>query len=74
MGKPRRSAEASREDTSLKLTPQQDDALKAVADWLDNGNQPIFRLFGYAGTGKTTLAKHFAEGIDGAVQFAVFTG
>ena len=58
----------------MKLTPQQDDALKAVADWLDNGNQPIFRLFGYAGTGKTTLAKHFAEGIDGAVQFAAFTG
>ncbi|TFF22814.1 ATP-binding protein [Jiella endophytica] len=58
----------------MKLTPQQDDALKAVADWLDHGNQPIFRLFGYAGTGKTTLARHFAEGIDGAVQFAAFTG
>ena len=58
----------------MKLTPQQDDALRAVAEWLDHGNQPIFRLFGYAGTGKTTLAKHFAEGIDGAVQFAAFTG
>ncbi|MBO0663332.1 ATP-dependent RecD-like DNA helicase [Jiella sp. MQZ9-1] len=58
----------------MQLTPQQDDALMAVADWLENGNQPIFRLFGYAGTGKTTLARHFAEGIDGAVQFAAFTG
>jgi len=48
--------------------------LKAVADWLADGETPIFRLFGYAGTGKTTLARHFAEGIDGAVQFAAFTG
>ncbi|MEF2553071.1 ATP-dependent RecD-like DNA helicase [Aurantimonas sp. A2-1-M11] len=58
----------------MKLSPQQDDALKAVAGWLEAGDTPIFRLFGYAGTGKTTLAKHFAEGIDGAVQFAAFTG
>ncbi|UIJ70504.1 ATP-dependent RecD-like DNA helicase [Aurantimonas sp. HBX-1] len=58
----------------MKLSPQQDDALMAVARWLEAGETPIFRLFGYAGTGKTTLAKHFAEGIDGAVQFAAFTG
>ncbi|MCB8838206.1 ATP-dependent RecD-like DNA helicase [Aurantimonas sp. VKM B-3413] len=58
----------------MKLSPQQDEALRAVADWLDRGDQPIFRLFGYAGTGKTTLARYFAEGIDGAVQFAAFTG
>ncbi len=58
----------------MQLTPQQDDALRAVAEWLDRGDQPVFRLFGYAGTGKTTLARHFAEGIDGAVQFAAFTG
>ncbi|HEX2018646.1 MAG TPA: ATP-dependent RecD-like DNA helicase [Aurantimonas sp.] len=58
----------------MKLSPQQDDALTAVARWLDAGETPIFRLFGYAGTGKTTLARHFAEGIDGAVQFAAFTG
>jgi exodeoxyribonuclease-5 len=58
----------------MKFSPQQDQALQAVATWLQDGGQPIFRLFGYAGTGKTTLAKHFAEGIDGSVQFAAFTG
>ncbi|MCW4114040.1 ATP-dependent RecD-like DNA helicase [Aurantimonas sp. MSK8Z-1] len=58
----------------MKLSPQQDEALKAVAQWLEAPDKPIFRLFGYAGTGKTTLARHFAEGIDGAVQFAAFTG
>jgi len=39
-----------------------------------NGTPPIFRLFGYAGTGKTTLARHIAEGVDGEVKFAAFTG
>ena len=32
------------------------------------------RLFGYAGTGKTTLAKHLAEHVDGRVIFAAYTG
>ena len=32
------------------------------------------RLFGYAGTGKTTLARHVAEDVDGEVKFAAFTG
>jgi exodeoxyribonuclease-5 len=61
------------------FTPHQDAALKAVADWLKgkpgaSGNPQIFRLFGYAGTGKTTLAKHLAEDVDGKVVFAAFTG
>jgi len=29
---------------------------------------------GYAGTGKTTLARHIADGVDGEVKFAAFTG
>ncbi|KGT80513.1 ATP-dependent RecD-like DNA helicase [Bradyrhizobium japonicum] len=61
------------------FTPHQDAALKAVGDWLKakpgrNGTPPIFRLFGFAGTGKTTLARHIAEGVDGEVKFAAFTG
>lgn len=58
----------------MEFSPQQDDALKAVADWLKRNDSQVFRLFGYAGTGKTTLARHFAEGVDGSVQFAAFTG
>ncbi|WP_182085250.1 ATP-dependent RecD-like DNA helicase [Aureimonas sp. ME7] len=58
----------------MKFSPQQDEALVRVAEWLQRGDQPIFRLFGYAGTGKTTLARHFAEGVEGGVQFAAFTG
>ncbi|HEU4988005.1 MAG TPA: ATP-dependent RecD-like DNA helicase [Rhizobiaceae bacterium] len=58
----------------MKFSPQQDDALKAVERWLKAGKPQIFRLFGYAGTGKTTLARYFAEHVDGSVQFAAFTG
>ena len=66
-------------DPMTTFTPHQDSALKAVADWLKakpgkNGTPPVFRLFGYAGTGKTTLARHIADGVDGEVKFAAFTG
>ncbi len=58
------------------FTPHQDAALRAASAWLKDarGRASIFRLFGYAGTGKTTLAKHLAEGVDGKVLFAAFTG
>ncbi len=58
----------------MKFSPQQDDALIAVERWLKAGDRQVFRLFGYAGTGKTTLARHLAEGVDGDVIFAAFTG
>lgn len=58
----------------MQFAPQQDEALQAVARWLKEGKQPVFRLFGYAGTGKTTLARYFAEHVDGEVLFAAFTG
>lgn len=58
----------------MQFAPQQDEALKAVSKWLKDGRSPLFRLFGYAGTGKTTLARHFAENVDGEVLFAAFTG
>src|SRR6185295_11202400 len=62
-----------------QFTPHQNDALKSVADWLKSGPgtvgaAQVFRLFGYAGTGKTTLARHIADEADGEVKFAAFTG
>jgi exodeoxyribonuclease-5 len=58
----------------MQWSPQQDAALTAVSRWLKAGDRQVFRLFGYAGTGKTTLAKHVAESADGGVAFAAFTG
>jgi len=62
-----------------EFTPHQDAAVRAVAGWLKekpgrNGTPQVFRLFGYAGTGKTTLARHIAANVDGKVLFAAFTG
>jgi exodeoxyribonuclease V len=62
-----------------QFTPHQQDALKSVSEWLKagpgtNGTPQVFRLFGYAGTGKTTLATHIANAADGEVRFAAFTG
>ncbi|WP_310618474.1 ATP-dependent DNA helicase [Flexibacterium corallicola] len=59
----------------MDWSPQQDQALTETADWLrKKGGKQVFRLFGFAGTGKTTLARHLAEGIDGDVAFGAFTG
>lgn len=58
----------------MQFSREQEQALADVAAWLKKGKTPLFRLFGYAGTGKTTLARYFAENIDGSVQFAAFTG
>ena len=59
----------------MQFSPEQDKALLAVSKWLKDPNSPqVFRLFGYAGTGKTTLAKYLAEGVDGNVLFGAYTG
>ena len=58
----------------MNLSPQQDAALKAVSAWLKSPRQQVFRLFGFAGTGKTMLAKRIAEEAHGDVLFAAFTG
>ncbi|MFZ1959758.1 MAG: ATP-dependent RecD-like DNA helicase [Methylovirgula sp.] len=58
----------------MAWSPQQDGALKAVGAWLKRGEPQVFRLFGYAGSGKTTLARAIAEASSGGALFAAFTG
>jgi exodeoxyribonuclease-5 len=53
---------------------QQERALRKVGDWLQKRDKPYFTLAGYAGTGKTTLAKELTSGIGGTVYFAAYTG
>ena len=48
--------------------------MRAVSEWIKHGEPQVFRLFGYAGTGKTTLAKQLAADSDGTVAFGAFTG
>ena len=58
------------------FAPQQVSAINAVGRWLrhDTSSQQIFRLFGYAGTGKTTIARHVAGCQDGNIVYTAFTG
>lgn len=57
----------------MKLSAEQERAMSAIKRWLDS-NQQVFRLFGGAGTGKTSCATEFASGIEGQVYFCAFTG
>lgn len=58
----------------MNWTEQHDNAKKAVAAWFkDKSKKQVFRLFGYAGSGKTTLAKEFAQDV-GSSAFCAFTG
>lgn len=40
---------------SLKLTPQQETAFKAIQDFVTSNNSQYLRFSGAAGTGKSTL-------------------
>lgn len=60
----------------MEWSPQQHEALVKVQRWIDTGQEQkkIFRLFGFAGTGKTTLAIEIAKMVDGDCLFGSFTG
>ena len=58
----------------MNFSPQQETALRLVAEWKRQTTNPVFMLAGFAGTGKTTLAKEFAANVPGTVYFAAYTG
>jgi len=45
----------------MNWSPQQLKAIDEVNRWLRDPDQQVFRLFGYAETGKTTLAQFLAS-------------
>ena len=65
-------------NASPRWSPQQSAALDQVGAWhkaaASRRGDQVLRVFGYAGTGKTTLARHFAGQIDGPTCYAAFTG
>ena len=56
----------------MDWSPQQVKALDKVARWIKTDEQ-VFYLAGFAGSGKTELAKYLAEGAEN-VLFGAFTG
>ena len=50
---------------SFTPSPQQADAIRAIVDWFQNRThqQQVFRLFGYAGSGKSTVITYAIQAI-----------
>jgi putative DNA primase/helicase len=50
---------------SFTPSPQQAAAIGAIVDWYRDPHpkQPVFRLFGYAGSGKSTITRHVIEAL-----------
>jgi AAA domain/UvrD-like helicase C-terminal domain len=70
---PQLKLEPEPEEPEPDWSSQQRVALERIREWLARPySLQIFRLFGYAGTGKTTLAKYIARGC--SVAFATYTG
>jgi exodeoxyribonuclease V len=61
--------------TETILSENQQKAVEKFNNWFhDKNSKQIFRLFGYAGTGKSFMANHFANSIGGNVCYAAYTG
>lgn len=59
----------------MSWSPQQEAAIKLVRAWLMQKNGPqVFHLFGFAGTGKTTLVMELANAVRGLVLYGAYTG
>lgn len=66
------------EEDDFSLSDKQNSAVKEVLAWHANYKKTrkgprVFRLFGYAGTGKTTMAKKIASSMQ-SVIFTAYTG
>ena len=78
--------------TDFTPSPLQVQAIRDIREWFENRtvDQPVFRVWGYAGSGKSTLTKHAiaelgldtmtrnpdgsVDGITGGALYAAFTG
>lgn len=60
----------------MEFTAQQHTAIEKATEWYHDGGDQVFRLFGYAGTGKTTIANSIVDELElsGKALFAAFTG
>jgi len=57
----------------VEFSGQQKEALRRAEKWLGT-SEKVFRLDGYAGTGKTTIAQALAAQVKGEVVSAAYTG
>ena len=61
----------------MKFSPQQEQAMRAMREWFDNDRKRPFIINGFAGTGKTTIAKNIGDALgfdQSKVIYTAFTG
>ena len=58
----------------MKWSPQQENCLRSTERWMDDPSSLVRYVGGFAGTGKTTLARHLVAGRRKRWLFAAFTG
>lgn len=56
------------------LNLKQRQALELATNWFHHSNKQIFKLAGYAGTGKTFTARHIADSLTNNVAYCAYTG
>lgn len=59
---------------NIDLSPEQEEAVGDIKQWFETSSNQTYYLAGYAGTGKTTLAKIVASMINGRTLYGAFTG
>ena len=59
---------------SVEWTAEQLEAIGLITDWYERGEEQDFYLSGYAGTGKTTLAREIGRRVGGNVLYTSGTG
>jgi len=57
-----------------KLSEMQAEAVGMITDWINLPSHQIFRLFGYAGTGKTTTIAAAVNNLNLKVAYIAYTG
>ena len=58
----------------MNFNQQQTEAIAKAVKWHQESNEQVFRLFGYAGTGKTTIARTIVEQLGVKVAYLAPTG
>jgi ATP-dependent exoDNAse (exonuclease V) alpha subunit len=58
----------------IELSPTQSAAVQAIRNWHNNSRAQVFRLFGYAGTGKTSVVATAVADMGLRAVYAAYTG
>ena len=59
---------------AITLYPEQLAAKDKFLNWFEDQDTPIFRIFGYAGVGKTTILRDILKSIDNPICAGAFSG